>query len=145
MKVSYDEEVDILVVQLASLRQSPGARELAPGVYIDQAEDGTVLGLEILDASKRYPREELLKHPARYDEPVSLADAAHVLGVTPQALQKAILRGRLEGKKVGKTWTTTIEALTRYGNARARGPKISAAVVAERKASAARSGPRERR
>lgn len=119
MRITYDERVDILVVSLGDLRESPGAEEVAPGVYLDIADDGRVLGLEILDASKKYPREVLSQHPAHHDEPIALAEAARTLGVTPQALQKAIVRGRLEGKKVGKTWTTTIAALTRYTNSRA--------------------------
>lgn len=119
MHLQYDAEVDVLVVSLGDLSESMGAEEIAPGVYLDKAEDGTVLGLEILDASKRYPVEELREHPARYDQPIPLVDAARTLDVTPQALQKAIVRGRLEGKKIGKTWTTTVAALTQYMNSRA--------------------------
>lgn len=133
MHLRYDEEVDVLVVALGPLTQSVGAQEIAPGVWLDQSADGTVLGLEILGASRRYPADGLRQHPARYDRPILLADAAATLGVTPQALQKAILRGRLAGEKVGNAWTTTIEALHQYSASRApRGPGKR---VAERTAS----------
>lgn len=119
MHIRYDEQADVLVVALGPLAESRGAEEIAPGVYLDMADDGTLLGIEVLDAGKRYPLEQLRLHPARYDQPIPLSEAARTLGVTPQALQKAIVRGRLEGAKIGKTWTTTLEALTRYVNSRA--------------------------
>ncbi len=118
MHIRYDEEVDILVVSLAPLTEGRGASEIAPGVWMDMTDDGKLLGLEIMDASKLYPKETLAKHPARYDMPIALTEAAHLLSVTPQALQKAIVRGRLQGEKVGNTWTTTIEAVRAYADSR---------------------------
>ncbi len=88
--------------------------------------------LDILDASKRYTKEALSAHPARYDRPIQLVDAARMLSVTPQALQKAIVRGRLKGEKVGNTWTSTIEAINEYSNSRVHtGPKSPADTIAD--------------
>ena len=52
MKVTYDTQVDILRILLtdASIEESD---EEKPGVIIDYDKDGNVVGLEILDASKR--------------------------------------------------------------------------------------------
>ncbi|PDW02761.1 DUF2283 domain-containing protein [Candidatus Viridilinea mediisalina] len=52
MKVTYDAEVDILriVFSSAPIEQSD---EEKPGLIFDYDEDGNIVGLEILDASKR--------------------------------------------------------------------------------------------
>ena len=63
MRTKYDPEVDILVVDLGDLKTSVGAREIAPGVWLDQDVDGTVLALEVLDASRRYAAAELAQPP----------------------------------------------------------------------------------
>ena len=52
MRVTYDPRVDVLRIVL---RDAPIAEsdEDKPGVILDYADDGSVVGLEILDASKR--------------------------------------------------------------------------------------------
>lgn len=52
MKVTYDAEVDILRILLsdAPIEESD---EDKPGVILDYDKDGNIVGLEILDASKR--------------------------------------------------------------------------------------------
>jgi uncharacterized protein YuzE len=52
MKVKYDSEVDVLSILLsdAPVEESDEAK---PGVILDYDRDGNVVGLEILDASKR--------------------------------------------------------------------------------------------
>ena len=52
MKITYDLEVDVLrmVFSNAPIEESD---EDKPGVIIDYDKDGNVVGLEILDASKR--------------------------------------------------------------------------------------------
>jgi uncharacterized protein YuzE len=52
MKVSYDEEVDVLRIRF-STRPVEESDEDKPGVIIDYDADGNVVGLEVLDASKR--------------------------------------------------------------------------------------------
>jgi len=51
MKVCYDAETDSLTISLreAEIRESD---ELRPGVIIDFGNDGQIVRLEILDASK---------------------------------------------------------------------------------------------
>ena len=55
MKVVYDAETDTLTINLRDepVRESEAERS---GVILDYAADGTLVGLEILDASRRVPK-----------------------------------------------------------------------------------------
>ncbi len=52
MRVRYDKDTDILYIRLKEgvIEESD---EVSTGIIIDYAEDGTPLGVEILDARKR--------------------------------------------------------------------------------------------
>ena len=52
MKVTYDPEVDVLLIPFsnAPIEESD---EDKPGVIIDYDKDGNIVGMEILDVSKR--------------------------------------------------------------------------------------------
>ena len=52
MKVTYDPEVDVLRLLFSNspIEESDGDK---PGVIIDYDKDGNLVGMEILDASKR--------------------------------------------------------------------------------------------
>ena len=52
MKVVYDQEVDVLhiVFSAAAIEESD---EDKPGVILDYDSDGNIVGLEVLEASKR--------------------------------------------------------------------------------------------
>ena len=52
MKVKYDKEVDVLYISLsqAEVKESD---ESKPGIIIDYSDTGDIVGIEILDASKR--------------------------------------------------------------------------------------------
>jgi uncharacterized protein YuzE len=52
MKVTYDPEVDVLRI-LFSNAPIEASDEDKPGVIIDYDKDGNIVGMEILDASKR--------------------------------------------------------------------------------------------
>jgi uncharacterized protein YuzE len=52
MKVTYDAEVDVLRI-LFNHQPIEESDEDKPGVIIDYAEDGSIVGMEVLDASKR--------------------------------------------------------------------------------------------
>ena len=51
MKVTYDASVDVLRI-LFSDAPIAESDEDRPGVILDYAEDGSLIGMEILDASK---------------------------------------------------------------------------------------------
>ena len=52
MKVFYDREVDAAYLQLSE-RQPDGVVEMAEGVNLDVTNDDEIVGIEILNASKR--------------------------------------------------------------------------------------------
>ena len=52
MKVIYDAEVDILRIIFTSVAVE-ASDEDRPGIIIDYDKDGQIVGMEILDASKR--------------------------------------------------------------------------------------------
>ena len=52
MRVTYDPEVDVLRILFSSAAIEESDED-KPGVILDYDKDGNVVGLEILDASKR--------------------------------------------------------------------------------------------
>lgn len=61
MKVTYDAEVDVLSVVFshAPVEESD---EDKPGVVIDYDKDGNVVGIEILEASRRVDNPRAVEH-----------------------------------------------------------------------------------
>ena len=52
VKVTYDQEVDVLMVVFSGAKVQESDED-KPGVILDYDQDGNVVGLEILNASKR--------------------------------------------------------------------------------------------
>lgn len=52
MKVTYDASVDVLRIVFTDAPIAESSEE-KPGVILDYAEDGALIGIELLDASKR--------------------------------------------------------------------------------------------
>jgi uncharacterized protein YuzE len=52
MKITYDADVDVLRIVL-STHAIEESDEDKPGIILDYDSDGNIVGLEILDASKR--------------------------------------------------------------------------------------------
>ncbi len=61
MKVFYDPEVDVLRI-LFSNRAIEESDEDKPGVIIDYDKDGNIVGLEVLEASKRVENPRVLEY-----------------------------------------------------------------------------------
>jgi uncharacterized protein YuzE len=58
MKIYYDQEVDAAYLRLSD--DSPnGVVEVSEGVNLDLTEDGKIVGIEILYASKCFPLQSL--------------------------------------------------------------------------------------
>lgn len=61
MKVTYDPEVDILRILFNNLPIEESDQE-KPGVIIDYDKNGNIVGLEILNASKRIENPRSLEY-----------------------------------------------------------------------------------
>ncbi|MFP4392009.1 MAG: DUF2283 domain-containing protein [Desulfohalobiaceae bacterium] len=58
MKIYYDQEIDAAYLRLSE--ETPtGAIEVSEGVNLDLTEEGKIVGIEILNASKNFPLQSL--------------------------------------------------------------------------------------
>jgi len=58
MKIYYDRDADAAYIALSDMKPS-GVVEVAEGVNIDLTDDGKIVGIEILDASAKFPLKSL--------------------------------------------------------------------------------------
>ena len=61
MKVTYDKEVDAVYLKLLDLKPD-GVIEVAEGINIDVTADGKIVGIELLDATKKINLVSLLTY-----------------------------------------------------------------------------------
>lgn len=61
MKVKYDQEVDVLTIEFSSVPVEESSEE-KPGIILDYDKDGNIVGLEILNASKRMENPRTLEY-----------------------------------------------------------------------------------
>lgn len=61
MKVKYDQEVDVLTIQLSNAPVEESDQD-KPGVILDYDKDGNLVGLEILNASRRMENPRTLEY-----------------------------------------------------------------------------------
>lgn len=57
MKIRYDKETDIIYIKFSSLQISESDQK-NPGIILDYAENGEIVGIEILNASKHLGQEK---------------------------------------------------------------------------------------
>ncbi len=61
MKVKYDQEVDVLTIQFSNAPVEESDED-KPGIILDYDKDGNIVGIEILNASKRMENPRLLEY-----------------------------------------------------------------------------------
>ena len=61
MKVKYDQEVDVLTIEFSSVPVEESDED-KPGIILDYDKDGNIVGLEILNASKRMENPRTLEY-----------------------------------------------------------------------------------
>lgn len=67
MKVYYDDETDALYLKLGD--ESPeGVIELSEGVNLDTTSEDKIVGIEILDASKKIDLKTILSYTLEFDK-----------------------------------------------------------------------------
>lgn len=61
MKVKYDQEVDVLTIEFSSVPVEESDED-KPGIILDYDKDGNIVGIEILNASKRMENPRSLEY-----------------------------------------------------------------------------------
>lgn len=64
MEITYNTKTDLLYIRLDNRKQQVINKQLSESVVLDVGEGDTIVGIEILDASKRLNLEGLL--PVKY-------------------------------------------------------------------------------
>ncbi|HDZ01705.1 MAG TPA: DUF2283 domain-containing protein [Nitrospirae bacterium] len=67
MKVYYDKEVDALYIKLGN-KTPDGVTEISEGVNIDTTSDDRIVGIEILDASKKIDIKTIMSYTLELDK-----------------------------------------------------------------------------
>ncbi|MCL0074292.1 DUF2283 domain-containing protein [Dehalococcoidia bacterium] len=71
MQILYDAKTDLLYMRLDDRKQPVINKRLSKDIVLDVGEGDRIVGIEILDASKRLNLERLL--PVKYEIPVKTA------------------------------------------------------------------------
>jgi len=61
MKVTYDKKIDAVYLELVKLKPE-GVIEVAEGINVDVTSDGKIVGIELLDASKKISIDSFLTY-----------------------------------------------------------------------------------
>jgi len=61
MKVKYDKEVDFLYIQFTDEKIGESDED-KPGIIIDYNDSGNIIGIEVLNASKKMPQPMKLEY-----------------------------------------------------------------------------------
>lgn len=72
MKIYYDKEVDAAYIRLSD-KEPSGVIEVSEGINVDTTETGEIVGIELLDASKKFPLQSLFK--CEFDSELFLSKA----------------------------------------------------------------------
>ncbi len=65
MNISYNDKTDLLYIRLDDKKQEIINRRVSEDIVLDIGEDDKIVGIEILDASKRVSLEKLM--PVNYE------------------------------------------------------------------------------
>ncbi|MDA8238922.1 MAG: DUF2283 domain-containing protein [Nitrospiraceae bacterium] len=71
MKISYDKQVDAAYIRLSELEPS-GVIEISEGINVDVTDKGEIVGIEMLEASKKFPLKSLFV--CEYDSELLLSN-----------------------------------------------------------------------
>ncbi len=74
MRVHYDNEVDALYIKLGN-QKPDGVIEITEGVNLDTTSENKIVGIEILNASKKMNIKTILSYELELDKNVMLKTA----------------------------------------------------------------------
>ncbi|MBN1507598.1 MAG: DUF2283 domain-containing protein [Sedimentisphaerales bacterium] len=69
MRIYYDDEADALYLELGD-EPPEGVTEIGEGVNVDTTSQGRIVGIEILDASKKIDLKTILSYTLELDKDV---------------------------------------------------------------------------
>ena len=72
MNIYYDKEVDAVYIKLGN-KTPEGVNEISEGVNIDTTPEGNIVGIEILDASKKMDINTILSYKLELDNKILTA------------------------------------------------------------------------
>ena len=75
MKVYYDDEVDALYLKLGD-EIPEGVIEISEGVNIDTTSEDKIVGIEILDASKKIDLKTILSYTLEFEKDLIIQKTA---------------------------------------------------------------------
>jgi uncharacterized protein YuzE len=75
MKVYYDNEVDALYIKLGN-QKPDGVIEISEGVNLDTTSGDKIIGIEILDASKKIDIETILSYKLELNKKILIKETA---------------------------------------------------------------------
>jgi uncharacterized protein YuzE len=75
MKVYYDDEVDALYLKLGD-EIPEGVIEIAEGVNLDTTSEDKIVGIEILDASKKIDLKTMLSYTLEFEKDLIIQKTA---------------------------------------------------------------------
>jgi uncharacterized protein YuzE len=75
MKIFYDRAVDALYLEL-SKEKPESVREISDGINLDITEKNKLVGIEILDASKKFDIQTILSYNLELDKNILLKKIA---------------------------------------------------------------------
>jgi uncharacterized protein YuzE len=118
MRMTYSADVDAFAAWFGQGVGRVVTRELGPGIHADFDERGTLVGIEVLDASTHYERQALeqLASPIEY---LTLAEASRESKLAVNTLRNQINNGRLPAIKRGRDWLVAGHELWNYLESRA--------------------------
>lgn len=113
IRATYDPEADALALRLLPAVKSARTQELAPDFYADFDRRGRLIAIEVLYASRHYPRAVLASLDSGV-EYLTLREAAKESGLSAGTLRNQILAGRLPALKRGRDWMVAGHELLTY-------------------------------
>lgn len=120
MKITYDPEADAMYI---SFSDAPIVKQqhVNDDVVVDLAEDGRVLGIELLDATANYGNSivnldfSLLGDFFRASQlEYTTEEAADVLRVNRETVLRKIRTGKLKAKRFGKSYRINKNELDKF-------------------------------
>jgi excisionase family DNA binding protein len=113
MRIEYDEEVDALAISFTNRPRSARTKTVAKGINLDFDAKGRLVVIEILDASRFAPADNLRKLDSARED-LTLAQASKESGLTADTLRSLIHKKRLPATKDGRDWKVSLADLYTY-------------------------------